>query len=238
MKLNILLCDTFPGLLPANIPSYEWMFTSLFDKVRGDLTYKIYNVFNGELPTTLSTNDIYLITGSNVSAYDDITWVNELKQWIVKATDQKVKLAGICFGHQIIAEALGGKVEKATNGWGAGIRTSQVVDKMFVTTFPNKKIRLLYNHHDQVTKLPSDATLIATSDFCPNEAYRIGTNIISFQGHPEFSEQYEAHLLQDFPNDGESNDVKIKALQSMSREEPQSVLVANTMLKFLVEQSA
>lgn len=238
MKLNILLCDTFPGLLPENIPSYEWMFTSLFNKVRGDITYHIFEVYNEQLPTEFSSDDIYLITGSNVSAYDNIAWVNGLKKWIVEAKRQNVKIMGICFGHQIIAEALGGKVEKAKKGWGVGIRTSKVVDKMFATSFPNAKMRLLYNHHDQVTKLPSDATLIATSDFCPNEAYRIGTNIISLQGHPEFSEQYETHLLTDFPNDGESEDVKREALQTMSKEEPQSVLVANTMIKFLAEKRA
>lgn len=235
MRLNILLCDTFPGLLPANIPSYEWMFTSLFNKVCGDVTYKTYEVYNDQLPQTFSESDIYLITGANVSAYDDIPWVQHLKDWVVEAAKKRVKLAGICFGHQIIAEALGGKVKRASVGWGVGVREAKVVDEMLAASFPNAKMRLLYNHHDQVVKLPKNATLVATSDFCVNEAFRIGRNIIAFQGHPEFSEQYESHLLTDFPDDGESQELKQQALLSMSKDEPQNALVANVVLKFLQE---
>lgn len=233
MKLNVLLCDAFPGLLPANIPSYEWMFISLFDKVRSDMTYKVYEVFKGELPAEMSDSEVYLITGSNVSAYDDIPWVKQLKEWIVKAAKKEVKLLGVCFGHQMIAEALGGKVEKSTKGWGVGIRESNIVDDEMISSFPNAKMRLLYNHHDQVVKLPKKATLVATSEFCENDAYRIGKNILCFQGHPEFTEEYEAHLLKDFPEDGESAEVKEKALMTMTKDEPQNALVANVMLSFL-----
>ena len=232
MRLNILLCDTFPGLLPASIPSYEWMFSSLFDKVSGDISYRTYRAFEEELPDFISTSEAYLITGSNQSAYDSCAWIKDLKQWIVKAVKENVCLVGICFGHQVIAEALGGKTERSQNGWGAGIRESVIVDETMKQKFPNARMSLLYNHHDQVVKLPKNATLIATSPFCINDAYRIGNQVMCFQGHPEFTESYEMHLLTDFPEDGESAEVKQNALASMQRSEPQNALVAKVICEF------
>ena len=78
--INILLCDTFPGLLPDNIPSYESMFEKLFHSVNQNITFNIYQTWDGELPEHPAANELYLITGSNNAAYDDLPWILSLQE--------------------------------------------------------------------------------------------------------------------------------------------------------------
>lgn len=229
--MNILLCDTFPGLLPDYIPSYVHMFTRLFDSVATDIEYKVYNAMEGELPEPMAGGGLYLITGCNQSAYDNTPWIHQLLAWIRKACEMQVKLVGICFGHQCIAQALGGLVERAPQGWGFGVRESDVVDDEAIMRFADGKLRLLYNHHDQVVRLPQGATLVATSDFCHVESFRIGYNVLTFQGHPEYIPEYERHLLRYF-SDGEPSDVKSNALRSLDTMEHQGQVVARWIIDF------
>lgn len=231
MTVNILLCDTFPGLLPQYIPSYAAMFMRLFDTVESGIEYKVYNTMNGELPDVDSVDGLCLITGCNQSAYDDTAWIKRLLSWIVQANEAKVKLVGICFGHQCVAQALGGRVEKAPQGWGTGVRESQVVDADARQYFPDGTMRLLYNHHDQVVALPEGAQLVATSKFCPIESLRIGNHILTFQGHPEYIPEYAVHLLMDFA-DNEPLAVRQKALRSIGDMRHQGLTVAKMLLDF------
>lgn len=196
MRINLLLCDTFPGLLPSYIQSYAEMFANLFKTADTGIETRVCYPFLGELPDTGDTKSIYLITGCNQSAYDNTPWIVTLGEWIRKAYTNKCKLVGICFGHQLIAHALGGKVVKAKQGWGTGIRESTIIDEYSANLFGDRQLSLLYNHHDQVVELPHNAIRIATSDFCINEAFRIGTQVITFQGHPEYTLPYAEHLLR------------------------------------------
>lgn len=214
MKLNILLCDRFPGLLPEYIPSYESMFIRLFERNCRDFTYEVFDVLDGKFPGEVNRQDVYLITGCNLGVYDDVDWIKQLLQWIVMADRERLKVVGICFGHQAVAQALGGKVERAAVGWGTGVRESTIIDGEALRRFPTGRMRLMYNHHDQVVSLPPHATVFATSTFCPVEGFYIGDHIITFQGHPEYVPQYNVHLIVDFAAD-EPEDVKTAALRSI-----------------------
>lgn len=227
MKLNILLCDEFPGYLPDYIPSYISMFTKLFDSLGVPMEYEVFRTLDGVLPDLnhLDERAVYLIPGCNLGAYDGIDWIKALLDWTRKAFDKGAKLMGVCFGHQLIAQALGGKVEKSPKGWGIGMRESTIVDNEALKYFPDGKLHLLYNHHDQVVKLPEGATLISTSDFCPNESYRIDHQVMCFQGHPEYIPQYERHLLTNFANN-EPLDICKKAMESLDGEPHQGKTVA------------
>ena len=228
-KVNILLCDTFPGLLPEYIPSYESMFFSLFRSVNQDITFELYYAMDGELPIHPAANELHLITGSNNAAYDTLPWILDLQEWVRKAASQKVPLVGICFGHQLIAQALGGRVERFAGGWGAGIRESQILDEELRSYFPDGRLRLIVNHHDQVMQLPEGAKPLATSDFCRFEGFRIGHHILTFQGHPEFTVDYERHLILNH-SENEDDTVKQQALKTLEEMEPQGEVVAKFLL--------
>ena len=230
--INILLCDTFPGLLPESIPSHEYLFEKRFHSVDPNIVFKIYRTLDGELLEHPVPDEIYLITGSNNAAYDTLPWILDLQEWIRRAAKLQVPMVGICFRHQVIAQALGGRVERYAGGWGVGIREMEVLDKELLPWFPDNKMRLIVNHHDQVMELPEGASPLATSDFCRYEGFRIGHHILTFQGHPEFTVDYERHLILNHAED-EDDTVKRRALTSLETMEHQGKRVAEFLLGWL-----
>jgi GMP synthase-like glutamine amidotransferase len=236
MKINIILCDTFPGLLPPFVPSYASMFTTLFDAVSTTNEYRIFPAFARVLPTTFAQNELYVITGSNAGAYQQETWIQELLTWIRQADAEKVKLAGICFGHQAIAQALGGEVVQSPKGWGVGIRKSRLLSQAAHAYFPDREMRLLYNHHDQVVRLPKEAEPLATSEFCRYETFGIGQHILTFQGHPEFTPEYEEYLITNNALD-EPEEVKNAALTSLKTDKHQGQIAAKWIIDWVGSDS-
>lgn len=230
--INILLCDTFPGRLPDFIPNYESLFMDLFASIGIEATYRIYQTWQGELPADINGGEIYLVPGSLDSAYDDKPWIVALVNWIERAYCRGAKLMGVCFGHQVIARALGGEVRKYDGGFGAGVRESRVIDDEMKRFFPDGTMRLLYSHHDQVISLPREAVLCATSDFCKNESFRIGRQVITFQGHPEFTVAYSRHLLTNCSDDLDEA-VRLNALRSLDEMEPMGPAAARYALNLL-----
>lgn len=232
--MKILLCDTFPGLLPPYIPSYESMFIRLFDSVRPGMTYDVIPTWQDVWPDELDPDDIYLITGSNSDSYDLHTpWIVHLRQWIVRAHAAGIRLAGICFGHQILAHALGGRAACHPGGWGTGIRLSTILSPSLAEAVGDRQFRLMYNHHDQVLRLPPGATCLATSPFCHYEAFTLGQRqVIAFQGHPEYIPEYARHLLLNHA-DHEDPAVRRAALDSLDRYEHQGQAVARYILDYL-----
>jgi GMP synthase-like glutamine amidotransferase len=197
-----------------------------------NIIFKVYRTLDGELPEHPAADELYLITGSNNAAYDTLPWILSLQEWIRMAAKQQVPLVGICFGHQVIAQALGGRVERYAGGWGVGIRESKVLDDEMRAYFPDGRMRLICNHHDQVMELPEGATPLATSNFCRYEGFRIGHHILTFQGHPEFTVDYERHLILNHAED-EDDTVKRQALESLETMEHQGKTVAEFFLGIL-----
>ncbi|MGN5076078.1 glutamine amidotransferase-related protein [Aeromonas veronii] len=197
MRLGILDCDRLdPDLADRFGPVYSEMFIRGFAALAPELEFRVWSALDGVLPEDLHECDAWLITGSRHDAYSDIPWIQALRAWIRQAHDADVKLAGVCFGHQVIAQALGGEVVKSTKGWGLGVSVHPMLADEPWMAPARDQIRILASHQDQVALLPPGATRLAGNDFCPNFMFLQGNNIVAIQGHPEFSVEYNRALIE------------------------------------------
>lgn len=156
--------------------------------------YREIDVVNGDLPESASDSSAYIITGSASSTYDSDPWIERFRGWL-RQLDPAAPLIGICFGHQVMAHAYGGVVERASQGWGMGLHEYKVSSHERWMD-DAKSFAIPASHYDQVVRLPSAARVIATSDFCPYAALSYSDRrAVSFQGHPEFSLDYVSMLI-------------------------------------------
>lgn len=203
ISLGILRTDIVAEPFRKIYGSYHEMFITLFEAEDPTLTFKYYDVINGEYPADIDECEAYLITGSKCDSFADDDWIVQLRDYVKVLAAKRKKLIGICFGHQLIAHALGGLAGRCDKGWGVGVHSNQVVaglDLPWLTALnPNDNqpsFKLLVTHQDQILKLPDDATLLAGNDFCAYGAYFIGQHILCFQGHPEFSKGYARGVME------------------------------------------
>lgn len=195
MKIGILQCDATNENFRDEHGDYPGMFISLFQSIDPELQFAVFDVRLEQYPQTPQECDAYLITGSRFSVYDDEEWIHKLEKFVVELHSEKHPLLGICFGHQMIARALGGKTEKAIQGWGVGVQSYRKTKTKSWLKPDLENFSLLAVHQDQVTQLPLGAELIAESEFCPNAAFRIDDHILTFQAHPEFEKAYSKVLM-------------------------------------------
>jgi len=196
VKLGILQCDSVLKEYQSEFGNYPQMFINLFKKVDPDISTHIYNVEFGEYPADINECDAYITTGSKASVYENLPWLEKLKAFIRVLYSNDIKLAGICFGHQLIADTFNGKTEKSSKGWGVGVSVNQIIQQRPWMQPPLDTLNIIVSHQDQVIRLPNEATLLATSDFCPNYMYQLDDLVISLQGHPEFSKKYSEALMK------------------------------------------
>ncbi|MBL8028265.1 MAG: hypothetical protein JNL74_17715 [Fibrobacteres bacterium] len=195
-RIGILLTQPANPERDSIFGNFADMFKTFLLSADSSLDFRVYNLLAGDWPVNFDECDGWLITGSFHGAYDDIPWIHKLKDLIVELHKAQEKIVGICFGHQIIAEALGGKVIKSEKGWGVGVHSFTVAEKFSWMNPPLQQVSLLYSHQDQVVALPPNAVLIGGDDFCPNRMFAVDNNILVMQGHPEFSVEFEHYLLK------------------------------------------
>lgn len=190
MKLGILETGYPPGNLADEFGDYPQMFGRLL----GDgFEVQSYDVQKGELPDA-GAHEAYLITGSPAGVYDPYPWIAPLMDFIRSANG--AKMIGVCFGHQVMAEALGGHVEKSDKGWGAGLHRYTVVQsEPWIDTAGT--IAIPASHQDQVIVQPPNTEVVAASDFTPFASLAWQDRpAISFQFHPEFSAAFAKALIE------------------------------------------
>lgn len=199
MKLGVLLCDDVRIELQARHGNYPTMFSNLFTAVDPNITLQFYRVIDGQYPQSLSECDGYLTSGSRFSVFEQSRWINVFQGFIHQLYFQQVPLVGICFGHQMIAQALAGEVVRSEQGWGLGSSQATIdlkqVQRYPWLTEPPATVSLLVSHQDQIIRPPEKSTIIAGSDFCPNSIMLVGEHFLGIQGHPEFTPEYLFDLV-------------------------------------------
>lgn len=203
MIIGILQVDSVLPKFRDRFENYPEMFHELLTSVaRPDevLEFIDYDVQNAELPVHLDECDGYLITGSKDSVYDDLAWIKDLEAFVQSLHAAKKKLLGICFGHQLIANCLGGESARAEQGWVVGVQSSEITSNKRASLAwmePSAiSINLISSHKDQVIKPPEGAKVYCGNEKCPVGGFSLGEHIITFQGHPEFSAAYSKALMQ------------------------------------------
>jgi len=196
LRICILETDILRPELVDRYQGYGRMFERLFAQQPIAAEFSLYNVVEGCYPLDDERYDAYLVTGSKADSFGSDPWIQTLKSYLLERYERGEKLLGICFGHQLLALLLGGKSERAHQGWGVGIHRYQLAEQPAWMQPSVDELTLLISHQDQVTTLPANATLIASSEFCPIAAYAINDQVLCFQGHPEFIHDYSRVLLE------------------------------------------
>jgi GMP synthase-like glutamine amidotransferase len=195
MRIGILQTDEVRPEFVPEFGEYPDMFIALLSHAAPGLQCAVYDVEQGEYPGDVDEVDAYLITGSKSSVYDDDPWIATLTEYVRELHRRRKKLVGICFGHQLIAQALGGTVEKSSRGWGVGLHTHRFATAPAWHDQGDLDLDILVSHQDQVVKVAERARTLAGSEFCENAVCQIGDHILTFQGHPEFLPAYACELM-------------------------------------------
>jgi GMP synthase-like glutamine amidotransferase len=190
MKLAILETGRPPGTLADEFGDYPAMFEAMLGP---GFEIETFDVQAGELPDP-GAHDAVLITGSPAGVYDPLPWIEPLLAFTRSAKDSK--MVGVCFGHQAMAEALGGHVEKSDTGWGAGLHHYDVV-RQEPWMDGASSIADPASHQDQVVIQPPNTEVTISSEFTPYAGLAwTDRPAISFQFHPEFSPAFAKALIE------------------------------------------
>lgn len=232
MKLTILEVGEVPSALRGEYGSLPGMFQTMISRYRDDIDFDVISVVGGQDIPDIENLEALLITGSSFSVYDEIPWKQPLVQLIRTAYARNLPMVGVCFGHQIIADALGGTVQKARQGWGLGRHVYTVLPGNGL--IEGESLAISCSHQDQVLVAPEEATAVLFSDFTPNAGllYANGTTF-TVQPHAEFERDY-AYALCEMRQGIATDEVVRKGKESLDLPLDHDVL-GRVITRFLTE---
>jgi GMP synthase-like glutamine amidotransferase len=195
LRVGLLVCD---HVLPEFVDiagDYPDMFVRLFGDYPG-VELVAYDLTAGRFPDSLGECDGWITTGSKRSVYEDERWIVRFADLVRAAADEDRPFVGVCFGHQMLAHALGGRVLRSERGWGVGVKTVEVVqNEPWMGDHP-PVYAVLNSHADQVVEPPPGAEVLGGNDHCPVSLMRVGDHMLGIQGHPEFVPVYSRVLME------------------------------------------
>lgn len=201
MHIGILITGHAPETLQPRYGDYDAFFARLLDG--HGFRFSHWNVVDMEFPTGPSECDGWLLSGSRHGVYESHPFIAPLEGFVRACHAARRQMVGICFGHQIMAQAFGGRVEKFAGGWTVGRQAYRLGG----TTY-----HLNAWHQDQVVDVPPGAALLGTSDRCAIAALSYGPFAMSVQPHPEFDDTVFAEFL-----DVRGPDVLSRELEDQAR---------------------
>lgn len=231
LKLAILDADILYDSLRPRYQCYGKMFSDLLSGVEANWDMEVLSVIEGNYPADIACFDAFLITGSKHDSFAETPWVVALREFIVNLYKQRKPMVGICFGHQILAHALGGKAGRSHAGWGLGVMQYQVAGQLPYLD-SDDDVALIVSHQDQVLALPPGAETLLSNDFCRFAAFYVPRNVLAIQGHPEFSAEYANDLLA-VREDKLPAEAIERARHSLTAIPPQGARVAQWMKAFV-----
>jgi len=196
MKIGLLECDHVRDELLHISGDYRQMFPALFASAAPHWEFVFFDVCNGQFPDSVDACDAYIATGSKFSVYDDESWIIKLKAFIQALYKSEKTYVGVCFGHQMLGEALGGEVKKSDIGWCVGVHPFEMLGYQNWMQPDLPGLNLLMMCQDQVLMLPPESILLAQTPDCPHAMFQVGKSMLGIQAHPEFSKQYDQALME------------------------------------------
>jgi GMP synthase-like glutamine amidotransferase len=194
LRIALLKADFVnPELIPVHgdLPD---MFRRFFGAAK-PLELDVFDVRTGHFPEPSYACDAFVITGSRNCALDEIPWVARLRHFIAERAAGPNKLIGFCFGHQILATSLGGRVDRAPRGWNVGVRPMQIMRRRSWMAPSRTALNVLFNHRDQVLEPPAGSTVLAGDERCPVQMFELGQQVLGVQAHPEYTIEYQNALM-------------------------------------------
>jgi GMP synthase-like glutamine amidotransferase len=192
MRIAVLETNTDASAFALAQPRDGEVWRNLLAGQRADWEFSLFDVTQGDFPPEQSRFDGWIIGGSPASVHDGAVWIDRLTALIRRIVGRQERVFGACFGHQVIAQALGGTVGDNPDGWKLGIAAM---------TGAHGTLRQYAAHAEQVTTLPAGAQILAASDHCPVASFAMGEHVLTTQYHPEMTHRFIAELVEHLAHD-------------------------------------
>jgi len=234
MLIGILETGRPAPMLAREFGSYADMTAKLVAD-GDDVTCLHFWLPDGEFPQSARDCDAWMITGSRDSVTEELPWMVRLEAFLRDAQLLRRPVIGICFGHQILAKALGGEVRVASQGWQLGLKDYALSARPDWLEGAPDSLRINAIHQDQVVRAPQGSTVLATAPDCPIAALAYGDWAVSFQAHPEFTLSFEKALLSAYVGVSLPEDTGRAALAGLDKEDAttDSSVIAQGLRRFL-----
>lgn len=196
LRIGLLQCGYVHPAVAVTEGDYPEAFARLLAPF--DVELVTHDVQRGPVPTDPGGYDAWLVSGSASSAYEPLPWIAPVEALLRRIVEDATPLVAICFGHQLLAQAFGGTVERAP-GWGVGVHAYRFVGGPWsaglLADGEERVVGIVASHQDQVTALPDGAEVIASTEHCPVAGFTLGPNALAIQPHPEFTPAVSRGLI-------------------------------------------